>query len=77
MQCVLHLLQSSATQLDSDVLELAVTLRAKVADDVGVFVRLTQQLHLPVRKAKAFWENSLHSHLPIIKMTPGKEKAEA
>lgn len=71
---MLYLLQSGATQLDSDVLELAVTLRAKVADDVGVLVRLAQQLHLPVRKAEAFWENSLHCYLPVIKMTSDQKK---
>jgi len=66
-----YLLQRRGTQLDGDVLELPVALGAEVADDVGVLVRLAQQLHLPVSEAEALRENPLHRHLPVVKLTPG------
>lgn len=68
-----YLLQCGGTQLDGDVLELPVAFGAKVADDVGVLVRLPQELHLSVGEAEALWKDSFHRHRAVIKLTPVEE----
>lgn len=65
-----HLLQGGSAELDGDVLELPVPLRAEIADHVRVLVGLAQQLHLPVCKAEALGENPLHCHITVIKGAP-------
>ena len=71
-----YLLKWGSTQLNGNVLELAVPLGAEVADDIWVLVWLPQQLDFPVCKAEAFWENSLHCHWTVIKLTPCGETME-
>lgn len=71
-----YLLKWGSTQLNGDVLELTVPLSAEVADDVRVLVWLPQQLNFSVRKAEALWENSLHCHWTVVKLTPCGEIME-
>jgi hypothetical protein len=40
-----------------------------VPDDVGMFVALPEQLHLPVRNGEAGGQHPLHSHVPVVKFT--------
>lgn len=68
--CERHLLKRGGAQLDGDVLELPVPLRAEVADDVGVLVRLPQQLNFSVREAEALGEDPLHRHATVVKTPP-------
>lgn len=66
-----HLLQRGRAELDGDVVELLVLLRAKIAHDVGVLVRLPQQLDLPVHQVEALRQQALHSHIAAVKPAPG------
>lgn len=65
-----HLLKRGGAQLDGDVLELPVPLGAEVADDVGVLVRLAQQLNFSVCEAEALGEDPLHRHATVVKTPP-------
>lgn len=71
-----HLLQGGSAQLDSDVLELPVPLRAEVADHVRVLIGLAQQLHLPVCEAEALGKNPLHRDITVIKGAPAAREGK-
>lgn len=65
-----HLLQSGRAQLDGDVLELPVPLRAEVTDHVRVLVRLSQQLDLAVGETETLGEDPLDGHVAVVKHAP-------
>lgn len=65
-----HLLQRGRAELDGDVVELLVPLGAEVAHDVGVLVRLTEQLHLPVHQMETLGQEALHGHAAAIEVSP-------
>lgn len=67
-----HLLQRGRAELDGDVVELLVLLRAEVADDVGVLVRLPEQLDLAVHEMETLGQETLHSHVPAVKLSPAR-----
>lgn len=51
-------------------MELWAPLSAKVAEYIGMPVRLLQQLHLPLNQAKALPEEPLDSYCPTLKLSP-------
>lgn len=63
------LLQCRGAQLDGDVGEQAVPLRAEVPDDVRVRVRLPEKLHLPLCYLETLGQDSLDSDMAPIKFT--------
>lgn len=65
-----HLLQRGRAELDGDVVELLVPLGAEVAHDVGVLVRLAEQLHLPVHQVETLRQEALHGHAAAIEVSP-------
>lgn len=65
-----HLLQRGRAELDGDVVELLVPLGAEVAHDVGVLVRLAEQLHLPVHQVETLGQEALHGHAAAIEVSP-------
>ena len=67
-----HLLQGGLAELQGNVMELGTTLRAEVAEHIGVPVRLLKQLHLPPNQAEALSEEPLHSHGPSLKLSSDK-----
>lgn len=69
-----HLLQRGRAELDGDVVELLVLLGAEVADDVGVFIRLSEQLDLTVHEMETLRQEALHSHVPAIKLSPAQSR---
>ncbi len=40
-----------------------------VPDNVGMFVALPEELHLPVCNGEAGGQHPLHSHVPVVKFT--------
>jgi hypothetical protein len=40
-----------------------------IPDNVGMFVALPEQLHLPVRYREAGGQHPLHSHVAVVKFT--------
>lgn len=68
--CGADLLQGGGAQLDGDVGEEAVSLRAVVPDDVGVSVGLSEELHLTLGYLETLRQYSLHRYAPPIEITP-------
>lgn len=64
------LLQRRRAQLDGDVGEEAVPLRAEVSDDIRVRVGLPEKLHLPLRYLKTLGQNSLDGYATPIEFAP-------
>lgn len=71
------LLQGGGAQLDGDVGEEAVPLRAEISDDVGVRVRLSEQLHLPLGHLKALGQDPLDGDAAPVEFPPEVEKAQS
>lgn len=65
-----NLLQGGLTQLDGDVREEAVPLRAEISDDVGVRVRLPKQLHLPLGHLETLGQDPLDGDAASVKFPP-------
>lgn len=69
-----NLLQRRSAQLDGDVGEQAVPLRAEVSDDVRVCVRLPEKLHLPLCYLETLGQDSLDGDTAPIKFTSKVKK---
>lgn len=69
-----NLLQGGLAQLDGDVSEEAVPLRAEISDDVGVRVRLPQQLHLSLGHLEALGQDPLDRDAASIEFPPEVDK---
>lgn len=65
-----NLLQGGLAQLDGDVSEEAVPLRAEISDDVGVRVRLSQQLHLPLGHLETLGQDALDGDGAPVEFPP-------
>lgn len=70
-----HLLQRGRAQLNGDVLELPVPLRAEVPDHVRVLVRFSQQLNLAVGETEALGEDPLDGHVTVVEHAPAGQGA--
>lgn len=71
------LLQGGGAQLDGDVSEEAVPLRAEISDDVGVRVRLSEQLHLPLGHLETLGQDPLDGDAAPVEFPPEVEKAQS
>lgn len=69
-----NLLQGGGAQLDGDVSEEAVPLRAEISDDVGVRVRLSEQLHLPLGHLETLRQDPLDGDAAPVELPPDVEK---
>lgn len=74
LQVASHLLQRGSAELNGDVLELPVLLRAEVADHVGMLIWLSQQLYFTVCKAEALGKNSFHCNITVIECPPADRR---
>lgn len=69
-----NLLQGDLTQLDGDVSEEAVPLRTEISDDVGVRVRLSQQLHFPLGHLETLGQDPLDGDGAPVEFPPEFEE---
>lgn len=71
------ILKRRRAQLDGDVTELPVALRAEIPHDILVRVGLAQQADFAVGQREAVGKQALHSHIALLKRSPKHERSLA